>query len=140
MAPGGNHKIVKDLLTPLREHARRFKEMLRIPELLPAGKTPTPSEKLALQWYYMTYHRADRAEYVKSGKKLASETIESLTNNFQALFSQKKIDGMLERAKIDRLHNRAKKQLASDLREKREACRSGYTRRELRDCARRDNN
>jgi hypothetical protein len=51
MAPGGDHKIVKDLLTPPREHTRQFKEMLRIAELLPAGKTPTPSEKLALQWY-----------------------------------------------------------------------------------------
>jgi hypothetical protein len=38
----------------------------------------------------MTYHHADRAKYVKSGKKLASKTIESLTNYFQALFSQKK--------------------------------------------------
>ncbi len=83
--------------------------MLRIAELLPAGKTPTPSKKLALQWYYMTYNRADRAEYVKSGKKLASKTIESLMKYFQALFSQKKIDGMLERAKINRLRNRAKK-------------------------------
>ncbi len=109
MAPGGNHKIVKDLLTPPREHARRFKEMLRIPELLPAGKTPTPIEKLALQWYYMMYHRADRAEYVESRKKLASETIESLTNYFQALFSQKKIDGTLERAEINCLCTRAKK-------------------------------
>jgi hypothetical protein len=68
MVPGGDHKIVKDLLTPLHENARQFKEMLRIAKLLPAGKTPMPSEKLALQWYYMTYHRADRAEYVKSGK------------------------------------------------------------------------
>ncbi len=90
MAPGGDHKIVKDLLTPPREHARRFKEMLCITKLLPTGETQTPSEKLALQWYYMTYHRADRAKYVKSGKKLASETIESLTNYFQALFSQTK--------------------------------------------------
>ncbi len=83
--------------------------MLCIAKLLPAGKMPTPSEKLALQWYYMTYHRADRAEYVKSRKKLASKTIKSLTNYFQALFSQKKIDGTLERAEINCLHNHAKK-------------------------------
>jgi hypothetical protein len=42
--------------------------MLRIAKLLPASKTPTPSEKLVLQWYYMTYYRADCAEYVKSRK------------------------------------------------------------------------
>jgi hypothetical protein len=128
MAPGGDHKIVKDHLTPPRDHARQFKEMLRITELLPAGETPPPSEKLVLQWYYMTYHCADRAEYVKSRKKLASETIKSLTNYFQAHFSQKKFDGTLERAKIDRLRHRAKKRLASNLREKR------------KDRARRNNN
>ncbi len=74
----------------------------------------------------MIYHRADRAKYVKSGKKLASKMIKSLTNYFQALFSQKKIDGTLERAEIARLRNCTKKQLASDLLEKREARRLGY--------------
>jgi hypothetical protein len=44
--------------------------MLRIAKLLPASEMPTPSEKLALQWYYMTYHCTDSAEYVKSGKKV----------------------------------------------------------------------
>jgi hypothetical protein len=114
--------------------------MLRIAKLLPAGETPTPSEKLALQWYYMTYHRADRAEHVKSGKKLASERIKSLTNYFQALFSQKKIDGTLERAEIDHLRNRTKKPLVSDLHKKHEARRSGYARRKLQDRTRQDNN
>jgi hypothetical protein len=61
MAPGGDHKIIKDLLMPPRNHARQFKEMLRIAKNLPPGETPPPSEKLPLQWYYMTYHQADRA-------------------------------------------------------------------------------
>ncbi len=42
--------------------------------------------------------------------------------------------------KIDRLRNRAKKRLASDLRENRKARRSGYARRELWDRARHDDN
>jgi hypothetical protein len=130
MAPGGNHKIAKDLLTPPREHVRRYKEMLRIAEQLPPGEKQPPSEKLAIQWYYMTYHRADRVEYAKSGK--------NLTGYSQALFMQKKADGTLERAEIDRLHNRAKKRLASNLREKREAHRTSYARRELRERGRRD--
>jgi hypothetical protein len=129
MAPGGNHEIAKDLLTPPRKHARRYKEMLRIAEQLPPGEKQPPSEKLAIQWYYMTYHRADRMEYVKSGKKLAAKTLESLTGYFQALFTQKKADGTLKRAEIDRLRNRAKKRLASNLREKREARRTSYARR-----------
>ncbi len=44
MAPGGNHKIKKDLLTLPREHARRFKEMLHVAKLLPAGKMPKLSK------------------------------------------------------------------------------------------------
>ena len=95
LAPGGDHQIRKDLLMVPRDHARRFKEMLRIAELLPPGGTPLPSEKLAVQWYYMTYHRADRAEYVKSGKKLDDEMIETLSAYFQSLFAQHKIDGTL---------------------------------------------
>ncbi len=51
-----------------------------------------------------------------------------------------KIDGTLERAEIDCLRNRAKKQLASDLRKKRKEHRLGYARRELRDRAQRNNN
>ena len=133
LAPGGDHQIRKDLLTAPRDHARRFKEMLRIAELLPPGETPPPSEKLAVQWYYMTYHRADRAEYVKSGKKLADETIETLSAYFQSLFAQRKIDGTLERHEVERLRNRAKRTLANDIREKREARRSNHARRKTRE-------
>ncbi len=31
-----------------------------------------------LQWFYMTFHRTDRAEYVRSGRKLCKETLKSL--------------------------------------------------------------
>ncbi len=47
MQPGGDCPFQKDLMTPLRMHARRFKEMLRIAEALPAGNWPKPSEVLA---------------------------------------------------------------------------------------------
>jgi hypothetical protein len=60
LAPSWDHRISKDLLT--------VPEMLRITELLPPAKTPLLSDKLVVQWYYMTYHKADRTKYVKSGK------------------------------------------------------------------------
>jgi hypothetical protein len=102
--------------------------MLRIAELLPPSETPLPSEKLAVQWCYMTYHKADRAEYVKSGKKLSYETIETLSAYFQSLFAQRKNDGTLERHEVERLRNRAKRALANDIRKKREARRSNHAR------------
>jgi hypothetical protein len=133
LAPGGDHQIRKDLLTALRDHARRFKEMLCIAELLPPGETPPLSEKLAVQWYYMMYHCTDCAEYVKSGKKLSDKTIEMLSVYFQSLFAQCKINGMLERHEIERLRNRAKPTLANDLRKKREAHRSSHARCKVRE-------
>ena len=133
LALGGDHQIRKDLFMAPRNHVRHFKEMLRIAELLPPGKTPPPSKKLTVQWYYMTYHRTNHAEYVKSGKKLSDETIEMLSTYFQSLFAQCKINGMLERHEIERLHNRAKRTLANDLREKREARRLSHARREVRE-------
>jgi hypothetical protein len=80
----------------------------------------------------MTYHRANRAEYVKSGKKLADETIETLSAYFQPLFAQRKIDGTLERHEVEQLGNRAKRTLANNIREKREARRSNHAPRETR--------
>ena len=118
MAPGGDHVVKKDLLTPPRAHSHRFKEMLRIAKLLSAGEIAKPTESLAAEWYYMTYHKADRDKFVASGKKLADETIESLTEYFQALFAQKKSDGTLEKQEMDRLRNHARKRVAEDLRHK----------------------
>ena len=89
--------------------------MLCITELLPPGKTPLPSDNLAVQWYYMTYHCADRHEYVKLGKKLSNEMIEMLTAYFQSLFAQRKSDGALS------LCIRAKRTIANDIHKKGEA-------------------
>ncbi len=74
------------------------------------------------------YHRADSAEYVKSGKKLAAETIETLTVYFQSLFAQRQNNGVLERAEVDCICNHPKQTLASDLRDKLEACRTNDVR------------
>jgi hypothetical protein len=90
MAPGGDHVLKKDLLTPPRLHSHRFKEMLRISGLLPAGDIPAPNKGLALEWYYMLYHKSDRDKYVQSWKILTNETIKTLTKYFQSIFDQKK--------------------------------------------------
>jgi hypothetical protein len=121
LAPGGDHKIVKNLMTSPHNHARWFKEMLGIAEELPPGEKPPPSLNFALQWYYMTYHRKDRLEYIRSSKKLCDETIDTLTAYFQSLFAQRMNDGTLKRVKMDRLRNRAKRSVKAEIRGKREA-------------------
>ena len=57
----------------------------------------------AMVLYDVPSHCSDHTEYVKSGKKLSAETIKSLTEYFQSLFAQKKADGSLERAELDRI-------------------------------------
>ncbi len=53
-----------------------------------------------------------------------------ISSDVQLLFAQRKNDGTLERAEVNRIRNRAKRTLASDLRDKREARRTNHARRE----------
>ena len=74
--------------------------MLRIAETLPAGDIPKPSDVLALQWYYMSYHKSDREKFVLCGKTLEDATVDTVTAFFQALYEQKKLDGSLDRQEV----------------------------------------
>ena len=87
MAPGGDYSIHKDLLTTPMDHLHRFQEMLRIAELMPAGDIPPPNAALQVEWFYMTFHKSDRSEYVRSGRLLEEETIVSLAEYFERLYN-----------------------------------------------------
>jgi hypothetical protein len=38
--------------------------MMGVAGLLPKGNILTPNEQLQVEWFYMTFHKSDRAEYV----------------------------------------------------------------------------
>ena len=59
--------------------------MLRVAELLPEGNIEKPSVSLSVEWFYMTFHRTDRAEYVRSGRKLREESLKWLTEYFETI-------------------------------------------------------
>ena len=118
MQPGGDYRLIKELVTPLRLHVLRFKEMLRIAEILPAGDIPKPSDALALQWYYMSYHKSDREKFVLGGKTLKGATVETVTKFFQALYEQRKLDGSLDRQEVERLKRRLLRKASEDVRRK----------------------
>ncbi len=103
MPPGGNYRLAKDLLTLPHVHLHHFKEMLHIAKLLLVGDILKSSNKLALQWYYMLYHKSNRKKFVMSRKTLDDKTIESAVAFFQTLFEQKKLDGTIERQEADRI-------------------------------------
>ena len=76
---------------PPRLHAQRIKEMLCIAELLPAGDIPKPSDALALQWYYMSYHKSGRKNFDLSGKTLKDATVKMVTTFFRLSTSRKNL-------------------------------------------------
>jgi hypothetical protein len=96
MQPGGDYPFQKDLMTPPPMHLRQFKEMLRIAEALPASNWPKPLEALALEWFYMLFHKNNHNRFVTLGRKLDTKTFKLVTEFFEAQFMTNKNDGTLE--------------------------------------------
>jgi len=46
-----------------------------------------PNETLALKWFYMMFHKSERDQLIASGRRLADEMIESVTEYFKPLFN-----------------------------------------------------
>jgi hypothetical protein len=65
--PGGNFQVRKDLGTSAIKHCHRFDELLCLADLIPAGDIEMPNENLALEWFYMTFHKSERNQFVASG-------------------------------------------------------------------------
>ncbi len=64
-------------------------------EVLPAGDMHPPNKALQLEWFYMSFHKEDRAKYVESGRRLSSETLESVAEYFENIFYLQVADGSL---------------------------------------------
>jgi hypothetical protein len=52
--------------------------MLCVAELLPKGNLKKPSANLSVEWFYMAFHKVDRAEYICSSRKLCKEMLQTL--------------------------------------------------------------
>jgi hypothetical protein len=66
MMPGSDYGVHKDLLVSSLDHLHQFKEMLQIAQMLPKGDIPAPNTALQVEWFYMTFHHSNRAEYLRS--------------------------------------------------------------------------
>jgi len=97
LAPGGDYRFHKELKTKPIDHQHRFDELLRISQMLPAGDIADPNEALQVEWFYNSFHKEDRKEYVKSGRKLADETVESVTEYFTAIYDTQTMMGEIDR-------------------------------------------
>ena len=94
--PGGDFQVQKDLVTLAIEHRHRFDELFFVADLLPAGDIKMPNKSLALKWFYMTFHKSERDQFVTSGQGLVDEMINSITEYFKLLYNIKKSSGKLK--------------------------------------------
>jgi hypothetical protein len=97
MVPGGDHGVHKELLTSPLDHLHCFKEMLCIAKLLPKGDHPPPNAALQVEWFYMSFHHSDCAEYVHSRRKLRVEMLQTLAKYFKSIFLACLSNGLIQR-------------------------------------------
>jgi hypothetical protein len=115
MQPEGDYPFWKDLMTPPCTYKQQFKEMLQAAKALPVGNLTKPSEALALEWFYMPFHKNDHNKFVTAGKKPETKTFKSVTEFFNAQFVKNKNDGTLERMELERIKKHAHLKLKSEL-------------------------
>ena len=85
------------------DHLHRWEEMLRVAELLSEGNLEKPAASLSMEWFYMTFYRTDRAEYVCSGRKLCEEMLKSLAEYFESIYDSRLSKGLVLRHQLDKI-------------------------------------
>ncbi len=64
-------------------------------EALTAGDMHLPNQALQLEWFYMSFHKEDKAKYVEGGRHLSNKTLKSLAEYFENIFNLQVADGSL---------------------------------------------
>jgi hypothetical protein len=114
----GSTKVQKALVTKPDDHLHRWEEMLRVVELLPVGDIEMPSAGLQVEWFYMTFHKTDRAKYVCSGRKLRDETLQTLTKYFELIYDTRMNDGHYCRQQVKKVRFDAKREMRHELKQR----------------------
>ncbi len=83
--------------------------------LLPKGSIPMPNEQLQVEWFYMTFHKSDCAEYVRSWRKLSNKMLQTVAEYFQSIHETRANNGSLMRHQIKKSQAEAKCKLCHEL-------------------------
>jgi hypothetical protein len=118
LAPCGDYNIRKVLATKPLDHLHQWEEMLRVAELLPKGNLEKSAANLSMEWFYMTFHRTDRAEYVRSGRKLRKETLKSLAEYFESIYNSRLSEGLVPHRQLDKIRVNVKRKMRHELRKR----------------------
>ncbi len=84
-------------------------------EALPAGDMHPPNQALQLEWFYMSFHKEDRAKYVESGRHLFEETLEYLAKYFENIFNTQVADGSLAKKRKRQIEQRVRRKMRHKL-------------------------
>jgi hypothetical protein len=115
LQPGGDYVFQKPMMQTPVEHLRRFEEMIRMAEALPAGDMHPPNQALQLEWFYMSFHQEDRAKYMESGRHLIEEMLESLAEYYENIFNSQVADGSLAKKRKCQIKQRIRRDMHHEL-------------------------
>ncbi len=115
LQPSGDHVFQKLMMQTPMDHLRRFEEMIQTAETLPVGDMHPPNQVLQLQWFYMSFHKEDRAKYVESGRCLVEETLELLAEYFDNIFNSQVADGSLAKKRKHQIEQRVRREMRHEL-------------------------
>jgi hypothetical protein len=115
MQPGGDYVFQKPMMQSPVEHLRRFEEMIRTVAALPAGDMHPPNQALQLEWFYMSFHKEDRAKYLESGRHLADEMLKSLAKYFDNIFNSQVADGSLAKKRKCQIKQHVRRKMCHEL-------------------------
>ncbi len=84
-------------------------------EALPAGDMHSPNKVLQLEWFHMSFHKEDRAKYVKSGRRLSDEMLKSVAEYFENIFNSQIADGSLVKKHERQIEQRVRCKMCHEL-------------------------
>jgi hypothetical protein len=89
--------------------------MIWMAEALPAGDMHPPNQVLQLEWFYMSFHKEDRAKYIKSDQRLSNETLKSVAEYFENIFNLQVTDGSLAKKRKCQIEQRVRHKMCHEL-------------------------
>ena len=104
-------------MTKPLNHLHQWEEMLRVAELLPEGNLKKPAVSLSMEWFYMTFHKSNRAKYVCSGCKLSKETLKTLVEYFELIYNSCLSQDLVPCRRLEKTQANAKHEMRHELQE-----------------------
>jgi hypothetical protein len=71
-----------------------------------------------VEWFYVTFHKSNWAEYIHSGRKLCKETLQTLAEYFETIYDARLSNGTFQRHPLNKVWAEAKREMHHELEER----------------------